>query len=51
MSAGKHYFIEQRDDGCFAIQAKRPSRASAVVNTQREAEKLVKQFNPEDHPT
>ena len=36
MSTGKHYFIERADDG-FAIRAKGSKRASAIVDTQREA--------------
>ena len=50
MSTGKHYFIEENEDGKFAIRAKGSQRASRLANTQKEAEKLVKQFNPDDKP-
>ena len=50
MSAGKHYFIEEKEDGNFAVRAKGSERASRLANTQKEAEKLVKQFNPDDKP-
>ena len=50
MSTGKHYFIEENGNGKFAIRAKGSQRASRLADTQKEAERLVKQFNPEDHP-
>lgn len=50
MSTGKHYFIEENENGKFAIRAKGSQRASRLADTQKEAERLVKQFNPEDHP-
>jgi len=50
MSTGKHYFIEENSQGKFAIRAKGSTRASRLADTQKEAEKLVKQFNPEDRP-
>ena len=50
MSTGKHYFIEENEDGKFAVRAKGSERASRLANTQKEAEKLVKQFNPDDKP-
>jgi hypothetical protein len=37
MSTGKHYFIEQNDEGKFAVRAKGAERASAVFDTQGEA--------------
>ena len=49
MGTGKHYFVEKRDDGRFAVQAKNAKRASALVSTQKEAEKLVNRFNSNDH--
>jgi hypothetical protein len=49
VSTEKHYFIEQTDDGRYAVRAK-GQRASAIVNTQREAVELVKQLNPNDRP-
>jgi hypothetical protein len=50
MSTGKHYFIEENDEGKYAVRAKGSDRASRLADTQKEAEKLVKQFNPDDHP-
>ena len=50
MSTGKHYFIEENEDGKFAVRAKGSERASRLASTQKAAEKLVKQFNPEDKP-
>lgn len=50
MSTGKHYFIEENEDGKFAVRAKGSQRASRLADTQKEAEKLVKHFNPDDRP-
>lgn len=50
MSTGKHYFIEQNDEGKFAVRAKDSQKASRLADTQREAEEWVKQFNPDDRP-
>jgi uncharacterized protein YdaT len=49
MSTGKHYFIERVEDG-FAVRAKGSKRASAIVDTQREAIDAAKEFNTDDHP-
>jgi hypothetical protein len=50
MSTGKHYFIEENNMGKFAIRAKGSQRASRLCNTQKQAEALVKQYNPDDKP-
>ena len=50
MSTGKHYFVEQTDDGRYAVRAKGSNRASDVLNTQREAIDRVHELNPNDHP-
>lgn len=50
MSTGKHYFIEQTDEGRFAIRAKGSKRASDIVETQRAAINRVSELNPSDHP-
>jgi len=50
MSTGRHYFIEQTDDGRYAVRAKGSQRASDIVNTQRQAIQRVKELNPSDHP-
>jgi hypothetical protein len=46
----KHYYIEQRENGEFAVTARGGSRASAVVENQREAIQLAQRFNAHDHP-
>ena len=50
MSTGKHYFIQENENGQFAVRAKSSHRASRLAPTQNEAEKLVRQFNPGDKP-
>lgn len=50
MSTGKLYFIEENENGQFAVRAKGSQRASRLAPTQKEAEKLVMQFNPDDKP-
>lgn len=50
MSTGKHYFIEQTDDGRYAIRAKGSERASEILDTQRAAIDRVTQLNPNDRP-
>lgn len=46
----KHYYIEHRDNGDYAVTARGASRASAVVENQREAIRTAERFNPRDHP-
>ena len=50
MSTDKHYFIEENRGGKFAARAKGSSRASRLCDTQKQAEQVVKQFNPNDKP-
>jgi hypothetical protein len=50
MSTGKHYFIEQTEEGKFAVRAKDSERASALFATQAEAIAHAKDLNPEDNP-
>ena len=50
MSTGKHYFIEQTDDGRYAVRPKGSKRAAAILDTQRAAIERAKQLNPNDHP-
>ena len=50
MSTGKHYFIEQNDDGKYTTAARGAARVSGVFNTQKEAIDYAKELNPEDHP-
>jgi Uncharacterized protein conserved in bacteria (DUF2188) len=46
----KHYYIEHRENGEYAVIARGASRASAVVETQKEAIQLAERFNAQDHP-
>lgn len=46
----KHYFVEQNDDGKFAVRAKGSDRASSLHDTQAEAIAEVKRLNPSDRP-
>jgi hypothetical protein len=50
MATDKHYFIEQNDDGKFAVRAKGSQRASGLCKTQKQAEALAKKLNPGDKP-
>lgn len=50
MSTGKHYFIEQTDDGRYAVRSKGSQRASGILDKQGDAVKLVKKLNPDDRP-
>ena len=50
MSNDKHYFVEQTDDGRYAVRAKGSERASDILDTQREAIERVKELNPDDRP-
>ena len=50
MPTKKHYFIEAADGGRFAVRAKESRRATAIVDSQREALDLVKILNPNDRP-
>jgi hypothetical protein len=50
MSTGKHYFVEQTDDGRYAVRARGSKRASAVLDTQRDAIARVNDLNPDDRP-
>jgi hypothetical protein len=50
MSTGKHYFIEQTDDNRYAVRARGSARASAILDTQRNAIELARELNPDDRP-
>ncbi|HEY2471139.1 MAG TPA: hypothetical protein VGI45_25325 [Terracidiphilus sp.] len=50
MSTEKHYFIEEKDEGKFAVRARGSWRANKVVETQKAARQLVKTLNPNDKP-
>jgi Uncharacterized protein conserved in bacteria (DUF2188) len=49
MPTDEHYFIEQTNDGRFAVRAKGSER-SAILDTQEEAIARAKESNPNDHP-
>jgi len=46
----KHYYIEQTEDGQYAVRAKGSDRASRLFSTQLEAIEHAKILNPNDHP-
>lgn len=50
MSTEKHYFIEEKDQGKFAVRARGSWRANKVVETQKAAKQLIKTLNPNDQP-
>lgn len=50
MPTGKHYFIEQDENGKFAVRAQDSDRASSLHSTQEEAIAEVRRLNPEDKP-
>jgi hypothetical protein len=50
MSTGKHYFIEQTEDGRYAVRGKGSDRASGVFETQGEAIDHAHGLNPNDRP-
>jgi hypothetical protein len=43
MPTGKHYFVEQTQDGRYAV------RASGLRDTQEEARAYARELNPDDH--
>jgi len=45
-----HYYVEQTEDGRYAVRGERSERALGVFDTQREAIGHAKQLNPDDHP-
>lgn len=50
MSTNKHYFLEENDEGKFAIRTAESPKASSLHNTQEEALAEVRRLNPDDHP-
>ena len=50
MTTGKHYFIEENENGKFAVRGKGSQRASGLRDTQKQAETLVNKLNPNDKP-
>ena len=50
MSTGKHYFVEQTDDGRYAVRARGSQRASEILDTQKAAIERAGELNPDDRP-
>ena len=50
MSTDKHYFVEQTENGRYAVRAKGSLRASDVLDTQRAAIDRAKELYPDDRP-
>lgn len=46
----KRLFVEQREQGDYAVRKPNSARASAVTPTQREAIERARQLNPETPP-
>jgi hypothetical protein len=42
MARGKHYYMEENENGHFRDPAKVSQRASRLADTQKEGERLVK---------
>jgi hypothetical protein len=40
----------KNNEGKFAVRAKGSQKASRLADTQKEAEKMVRRFNPDDRP-
>lgn len=49
-STGKHYFIEQTDDGRYSVTAKGAQRAAGILDTQHAAIERAGELNPNDRP-
>jgi uncharacterized protein YdaT len=50
MSTKDHYYVEQTEDGRYAVRGEGSDRASGIFDTQREAIERAKELNPNDHP-
>ena len=50
MATNEHYYIEQTDDGRYAVRGKSSDRASGIFDTQKEAIDRARELNPNDHP-
>ena len=50
MLTSNHYFIEENQDGKFAVKKAGVDRPVSLHNTQEEAITAAKQLNPKDHP-
>ena len=50
MSSGKHYFIEENEEGKFAVRAEGSKYASSLHDTEDKAIAEVGRLNPQDHP-
>jgi hypothetical protein len=50
MPTNEHYFIEQTNNGRYAVRAKSFTACKCGVNTQQEAIARVKELNRKDQP-
>ncbi|HEY4355822.1 MAG TPA: DUF2188 domain-containing protein [Acidobacteriaceae bacterium] len=50
MSTGKHYFIEENQEGKFAVRAEGSQYASSLHDTEEKAIAEVGRLNPQDRP-
>jgi len=48
MSTERHYLIEEKTHGMFAVRAGGSWRTNRIVKTQSAATRLVKALNPKD---
>ena len=50
MTTKKHYYVEQTDDGRYAVRAKGSKRASDILDTQKKAIARADELNPAGRP-
>ncbi|MBS1804908.1 MAG: hypothetical protein JST28_16235 [Acidobacteria bacterium] len=50
MSTEKHYLIEEKEEGKYAVRARGSWRANKVLDSKEAAEYLAKSLNPNDQP-
>ena len=50
MTTKKHYYVEQTDDGRYAVRARGSKRASDILETQKKAIARADELNPAGHP-
>ena len=50
MSTKNHYFIEQTEEGKYAVRAEGSERAASLHDTQVDAIAEAKRLNLNDHP-
>jgi len=50
MSTEKHYLIEEKEEGKYAVRARGSWRGNKVVDSKEAVENLAKPLNPNDEP-